>query len=166
MVKTELDCILFYFRKHVNQTSVFFLLMTPWIGSRSPPSLHIVHLFLSFFSASQALFWNTKKKKLQSNFLFKAFSLAEIQYKKIFSAVNLLGVITNNAPRVHFFTVLGYMCLSFTSVNLSHRNLPYRTTSGFPCVVKKTSLLYIQTPPAFWGWTRHFHLRAAWTLFS
>lgn len=116
----------------------------------SPFPPHCSFFSLFFFSFSGFIL-KYKKKKLQSNFLFKAFSLAEIQYKKIFSAVNLLGVITNNAPRVHFFTVLGYMCLSFTSVNLSHRNLPYRTTSGFPCVVKKTSLLYIQTPPAFGG---------------
>lgn len=116
----------------------------------SPFPPHCSSFSLFFFSFSGFIL-KYKKKKLQSNFLFKAFSLAEIQYKKIFSAVNLLGVITNNAPRVHFFTVLGYMCLSFTSVNLSHRNLPYRTTSGFPCVVKKTSLLYIQTPPAFGG---------------
>lgn len=115
----------------------------------SPPSLHNVHLFLFFFQLLR-IYFEIKKQNFSRIFVSKLSRWLRYSIKNL-QCCELIRSYYQQCTTGTFFTVLGYMCLSFTSVNLSHQNLPHQNTSGFPSVMKKTSLLYIQSPPALGG---------------
>lgn len=102
-------------------TSLFFLFFCSSPQGSSPCAFFI---FFFFFFLSVWKFNLKYKTQLQSDFSFfsdfsELFSLAEIQYKKIFSA-ELMSCYANSVPQVHF-SCAQYTCLSFAPAATSKK---------------------------------------------